>query len=328
MTGLSSHGAAVIGHPSTSVLILIPAFNEERFIGSVVLKARRYSAQVVVVDDGSTDTTAAIAEAAGAKVLRHPVNQGKGAALNTGFQYARELGAAVVVTVDGDGQHLVDEIAAVVSPILAGQADLVVGSRYLDPRSEVPAVRIFGHALFNFVTTQSSGVQLTDSQSGFRAFSARALQSLTFQSRGFSVESEMQFMARDHGLRILEVPITILYNDRPKRPVLHHGLLVLNGLLGLVGQYRPLLFFGLSGLFLLLLGIGWGTWVVRIYVVSRQLAIGYALISVLLTLFGTVTLFSGIILHSVRGLLLSFLQGGNAPSSGRTPEIRLDNTSN
>lgn len=291
--------------------VLIPAYNEERFIGSVVLKARRYTDQVLVVDDGSTDATAAIAEAAGAQVLRHAQNRGKGAALNTGFQAARGLGATLVVTIDADGQHLVEEISTVVAPILAGEADLVVGSRYLEPRSTVPPVRIFGHQLVNVATTHLSGVALTDSQSGFRAFSARALRSLSFQSHGFSVESEMQFLARDHRLRTVEVPITILYPDRPKRGVVRHGLLVLNGLLQLVGQYRPLLFFGLAGLILLVAGLGWGLWIVEIYVETHRLAIGYALISVLLSVVGTITLFSGLILHSVRGLLLGVGQRGD-----------------
>lgn len=301
-----------VGKPRLNLVVVIPAYNEERFIGSVVLKARQHTQQVVVVDDGSIDATAEIAEAAGARVIRHARNQGKGAALNTGFRFAREQRAAVVVTIDGDGQHLVDDMSSIIAPILSGQADLVVGSRYLTASSDVPRIRVFGHRLFNFITGQSAGVRLTDSQSGFRAFSERALRSLSFHSRGFAVESEMQFMARDHELRVVEVPITILYRDRPKRPVFHHGLLVLNGSLALMGQYRPLLFFGFSGLLLMVLGIGWGAWFVRIYLVSQRFAIGHALIGVLLTLIGTLSLFSGIILHSVRGLLLSVMRVGSA----------------
>lgn len=289
------------------VVILIPAYNEERFIGSVVLKARRLGAEIVVVDDGSTDATAEIAEAAGAMVIRHAVNQGKGSALNTGFRFARERGAAIVVTIDGDGQHLPEEMDAVIAPIESGAADIVVGSRYLESTSEVPRHRVWGHRAFNALTNGASGVAVTDSQSGFRAFSERALTAFAFQSTGFSVESEMQFLAKEHGLRVAEVPITIRYSDQPKRNVIIHGLLVLNGVLRLIGQHRPLLFFGGSGALILIAGLLWGLYVVDIYRVTTRLAVGYALISVLLSIIGVVMFFTGIMLHSVRGLLLEIL---------------------
>lgn len=291
-----------------TIIAIIPAFNEERFIGSVALTAGAYVTAVLVVDDGSTDRTADVAEAAGCVVIRHGSNLGKGAALNTGFRKARELGADAVVTLDADGQHRPEELVLVVTPILDGRADIVVGSRYLELRSQVPLHRTLGHRVFNLLTRRFSGVSSTDSQSGFRAFSDRALQTLCFRASGFAVESEMQFLAHDHGLRLLEIPITIVYHQPPKRPVLAHGWLVLNGILRIVGQYRPLLFFGGLGLIFLLAGLGSGALVVEIYRASQILATGYALVSVLLTLIGTVALFSGIVLHSVRGLLLGLIR--------------------
>ncbi len=290
------------------VVAIIPAYNEERFIGSVVLKARRFAGTVIVVDDGSSDDTAAVAEAAGAVTVRHATNQGKGVALNTGFARARELAPDAVVVLDGDGQHLTSEMDQVLAPALAGEADIVVGSRYLEHTSDVPRHRVLGHWAFNRLTRLTSGIASTDSQSGYRAFSRRAVDALHFSSHGFSVESEMQFLAQDLGLRLKEVPITIRYTDKPKRSVVSHGLTVLNGILQLVGQHRPLLFFGVPGLLALLTGIVWGGVVVRIYSVSGQLAVGYALISVLLTILGSLGLFAGIILHSVRGLILDYLR--------------------
>lgn len=289
-------------------LTIIPAYNESRFIGSVVLQARQFSETVVVVDDGSTDDTARIAEAAGAIVLRHPHNQGKGAALNTGFCYAREMDPDAVITLDADGQHLPQQILAVVAPVLDDKADVVVGSRYLEHTSDVPKHRIVGHQVFNRITEQLSGTHLTDSQSGFRAFSRKALESVSFQSNGFSVESEMQFWVRDQDLRLVEVPITIRYTDKPKRPVIKHGMMVLTGILRLVGQYRPLLFLGVPGTIMLVAGLFWGLRVVDIYRTSQILATGYALISVLLAILGSLALFTGIILHSVRGLLVEVLR--------------------
>ncbi|MCP5096860.1 MAG: glycosyltransferase family 2 protein [Chloroflexi bacterium] len=294
---------------STSrVAVIIPAYNEERFIGSVVLKSRQYSDNVIVVDDGSSDQTAAVAATAGAYVIEHHINQGKGGALNTGFAYAQDIGADVIVTIDADGQHDVEEISAVIDPVINGDADLVIGSRYLVNNSDVPPHRVIGHKAFNFITNQASGTSVTDSQSGFRAFSPRCLSKLAFSSNGFSVESEMQFIAREHALKLVEVPITIYYHDAPKRSVWAHGLTVLNGILRLVGQYRPLLFFGLVGICMLILGLGWGLWVIDLFRQTRELATGYALISALLFIIGNIALSTGIILHSVRGLLLNIPQ--------------------
>lgn len=297
-------------------LAIIPAYNEARYIGSVVLKALKYVGGVIVVDDGSTDDTAEIARLAGAIVVRHKVNAGKGVALNTGFQKAQELFIPdVVITIDGDWQHLPEELPQVAAPVLSGKADMVIGSRYLQKDSKVPLQRILGHWGFNFLLNLSSGTPLSDSQSGFRAFSLKAVRSICksahgFGSRGFSVESEMQFMAKDFGLTVVEVPITIRYLDKPKRSVLSHGLRVLNGILKLIGQTRPLLFFTIPGIAFLLLGALTGLWVIHSYQVNQELAIGTALLALLFCFIGTLALFTGIILHSLRGMVLDLARGG------------------
>ncbi len=290
-----------------NIVVIIPAYNEERFIGSVVLQVNRYADTVIVVDDGSSDRTAEIASEAGALVVRHPKNKGKGEALNTGFEKALELEPDVVVTIDADGQHVPSELPILISPIVNGEADLVIGSRYLEDRSDVPKHRVWGHRMFNLITHAASGTRVSDSQSGYRAFSPKALKQISFSSAGFSVESEMQFIAKENDFKVKEVPITIHYSDPPKRSVWGQGLGVLNGILRLMGQFRPLLFFGLPGLFILFLGLGWGFWVVDIYRRTETLAVGYAMISVLLTLIGMLGFSTGIILHSVRGLLIELI---------------------
>ena len=290
------------------VVAVIPAYNEERFIGSVVLRAHKLVDKIMVVDDGSIDATAEIAQSAGATVMHHDQNKGKGVALNTGFEYARQLEPELVITLDADGQHIPEEIVKLSAPIIDGKADIVVGSRYLEKTSQVPRHRVLGHHFFNIITGQASGVPLTDSQSGFRAFSKRALEAIYFRSNGFSVECEMQFLASEQKLNIVEVPITIHYYDKPKRSVVVHGLTVLNGLLRLVGQYRPLLFLGVTGLILIAAGIGWAVPVIAIYRKSQFIPLGYFFISVALNLSGLFSLFTGIILHSVRGLLLDLLR--------------------
>ncbi len=286
------------------IVAVIPAFNEARFIGSVVLQTLQHACTVIVVDDGSTDLTAQIAQSAGAVVVQHVYNHGKGAALNTGFQVASQYQTDALVTLDADGQHRPEELCSVVAPILDGNADLVIGSRYLNDISEVPRHRIWGHWVFNLITRLASGMNSSDSQSGYRAFSPRALTETCFSSAGFSVESEMQFIAKEHDLRLIEVPIMIQYPDKPKRNVLGHGLSVFNGVLRLVGQYRPLFFFGVPGMVVLLAGLAWGWRVVDIYSQWKILAVGYAMISVLLVILGSLGLFTGILLHSIRGLLL------------------------
>lgn len=290
------------------VVAVIPAYNEERFIGSVVLQARRFVDTVIVVDDGSDDATGEIARAASALVLRHQVNQGKGKALATGLKYARELQPRAVVILDGDGQHLPTEIPAVLAPVLNGEADMVVGSRYLNGHSRVPFLRVMGHHVFNFFTNRTSGVHLTDSQNGFRSFSAQVLDALSFHSNGFSVESEMQFLAREYGWKVKEVPVTVRYTDKPKRPVFFHGLVVLDGILKFIGRRRPLFSFSLLGSLLLLTGLGWGFCVVEIYRRTLELAVGYALICVMLIILGATAISTGIILHSIRGFLIDLIR--------------------
>lgn len=291
----------------SGVLIAIPAYNEQRAIGSVVLQARLNGWPVLVVDDGSHDDTSAIAAAAGAVVRRHEVNQGKAEALNTIFQMARECQAEVLLLVDGDGQHLVDEADLLLEPILNGRADMVIGSRFLNSSAgDVPKIRRMGLSMITKATQIASGTDISDSQSGYRAFSHRAIQELTFSSSGFSAEVEMLFTARNKGLRLAEVPITAVYNEGPvKRNVFGQGAGVLNGLLQLVGQHRPLMFFSGLGLLMLLLGSIGALVVVDIYRQTRTLAIGYSLITVLMCIMGLTSLFTGITLHSIRGGLVA-----------------------
>ncbi|WP_238626274.1 glycosyltransferase family 2 protein [Aggregatilinea lenta] len=291
----------LLPHP---IVAVIAAHNEDRFIGSVVLKASQHVDHVIVVDDGSQDATADIARAAGAEVLLHDHNRGKAEAVNTGLSRARDMGAALVVLLDADGQHDPNHIPALIEPIRSGAADVVVGSRFLGIRSRIPRWRIFGQHALTLATNVASGVPLTDSQSGYRALSRSALERLRFRPNGgFSIESEMQFLVHQHGLTIAEVPVTMTYEEPAKRNPFSHGLQVLNAIITLVSQHRPLFFFGVSGMILLLIGIALGLLVIDRYNTYKTLAVGYALISILLDVAGIQTLFTGVILHSIRAFL-------------------------
>lgn len=286
------------------IIALIPAYNEERFIGSVVLKTHQYIDKVIVVDDGSSDDTAAIAKAAGAIVIQHDKNMGKGAALNSGFKVARELGAMALVLLDGDGQHRPDDIPAMLDPILNNSADMVVGSRYLSLDSDIPAYRRVGQHTITMLTNAASGVSSTDSWSGFRAFSLRSIENIFFNEGGWGVDPEFQFQAKTLSLKVAEVPIIAIYDESAKRNPIPHGLKTLNAIMRMTGQHRPLLFMGGLGLLLITIGIWIGLRVVAIYQASKELAVGMTILSTLLIVVGTVFLSTGVILHSIRALLL------------------------
>lgn len=230
-------------------LIVIPAYNEELTIGSVVALAKKYG-DVLVVDDGSKDRTSEIAQNAGAIVVRHETNKGKGAALKTGFGYALSNAYDVVVTIDADGQHNPDEIPHLIEPIIKREADLVIGSRYLNgSKKKIPLYRRLGLWVLNKSTKVASKIEV-DSQSGFRTLSRKALERLNLSSSGYAVETDMVVNAREQGLRIKEVPISVRYdvpNKHKKNPV-SHGFGVLASVVGLIGYKRPLLLFGVLSL--------------------------------------------------------------------------------
>lgn len=287
------------------ILAAIPCFNEERFIGSVVLKAKDYVDRVMVIDDGSTDNTAIVAEAAGATVVNHDCNRGKGAAVSTAFEQARAMGCRALVLLDGDGQHEPADIPHLLRPVLDGQADMAVGSRFLQVKSAIPGYRIWGQRLLTLLTNVGSQAKLTDSQSGFRAFSPKAIKALSFAEEGLSVESEMQFLAKEANLRLVEIPVSIGYHDRAKRSPLAHGMGVFNSILGLISRRLPLVFFGVPGAVMLALGLWEGWRVLQLWNSSREFYLGPALITVMLCIVGLLSLFTALILHTIKSFFKS-----------------------
>lgn len=205
------------------IIVIIPAFNEQAAIGEVVQKSLQYADDVLVVDDGSKDDTSEIARNAGASLLKHPTNFGKGISLRDAFRQVE--GYDVVVTIDGDGQHNPDEIPDLTKPIIEGKADFVNGSRYLNGFDEnTPAYRRVGQTVLDIATNVTAGTNLTDSQSGFRAFNGKTIHCYKFRDPGFGIESEMVADAAENNLKIIEVPITVEYdveNSSTKGPVTH-----------------------------------------------------------------------------------------------------------
>ena len=194
------------------ITAIIPAYNEEKTIGSVVLGTQQHVSRVIVVDDGSSDQTSQIAKLAGAEVLVHPVNQGKGAALKTGFEAVKD--SEIIVTLDSDGQHDTGLIPKLVKPIQDDEADVVNGSRYLHGKDDdTPAYRRVGQNVLDAATNISGHLKITDSQSGFRAFAGHTIPVFGFHSSGYTIESEMLIDAANAGLRIMEVEIEAIYGE-------------------------------------------------------------------------------------------------------------------
>ncbi len=201
----------------------IPAYNEDRFIGEIVQKAKKYADEVIVVDDGSTDFTTQKAEAAGATVIRHEVNKGAGAATETCFNAARLRDADVLITLDGDGQHDPNEIAQVAVPVLLGEADVVVGSRFIADHRHMPAYRKLGINIINWLFNLGCKAVVHDTQSCFRAYGRKAIQSLRSNEQGFGFSVDLLIQSREKKLSITEVPISCIYHSasHTANPITH-----------------------------------------------------------------------------------------------------------
>jgi len=192
------------------IIALIPAYNEERFIADVVRGALKYL-PAVVIDDGSTDRTADVAEQAGAEVVRHKVNSGKGAALNTGFDLALARGADAAITLDADGQHDPDEIPLFIEAFRSDKGDLLIGQRSF---SEMPAKNQFGNRTGTWLLSMAMGRPVPDNQSGYRLLSQDVMRTCKPTSTRFEAEVEILLRAQMAGFRIAWVPIKTIYNDK------------------------------------------------------------------------------------------------------------------
>lgn len=241
----------------SSVIAVIPAYNEELTIGTVVALAKQHADEVLVVDDGSKDLTAKISQLSGATVISLDENQGKAAAVLRGFHYAHDNDYDIVVMLDGDGQNNPDEIPLLIAPLLDDSADLVVGSRFMKLGYAIPAYRQVGQKVLNIATNLSSGGKASDTQSGFRALNRECLEGLlSLESEGFGIESDMLNLASDMELRLAEVPISVEYRvpkGHSKNPV-SHGVGLLSTVVKAMSYRRPLFLFGSLGIIMIIFG--------------------------------------------------------------------------
>jgi len=281
------------------VLAGIPAYNEARYVGSIVLQAKQYVDEVIVVDDGSTDNTVKVAELAGATVVRHDENKGYGAAIQSIMSEAKRRNADVLVLLDADAQHDPNEIPSLVKPILEG-FDLVVGSREAQ-KDKTPRYRRIGKEVIFRSTRLASKTNISDSECGFRAFSKKAMSELDLKANGMAVSSETIILAAEKNLKITEVPISNIYTaDGSTLNPIRHGIDVLSRIIVMISERRPLFAFGLAGGILLVLGLVFGFRVLGIASTTGSLAVGSAVLTALFIIAGILSIFTGVILNALR----------------------------
>ena len=203
-------------NPKKDLLILIPAYNEARFIAQVIRESAPYAAEVAVVDDGSIDATGEVAEKAGATVIRHLANKGKGAALQTGFNYAFGKGYQAVLTMDGDGQHRSEDIPSLLERYQKSGAGMVVGCR---PRNlkNMPLDRLIANWFTSMLISFLARQRVQDSQSGFRVMDVKIMPSLSFSTSHFDTESEILVDASRAGFKITEAKIQTVYGTEKSK---------------------------------------------------------------------------------------------------------------
>ena len=282
------------------ITIGIPAYNEEKNIASIITKLKKITDSIIVCDDGSSDMTSDISKNLGAIVITHKKNMGYGVAINSIFQKAKELNSDLLVTFDADGQHRVEDIEKVVEPIKNNTADLVIGSRFLDKKSNVPNYRKIGIKVITKITNASIKKKLTDSQSGFRAYNKQVLSQISPSDIGMGISTEILIKSSSKGLRIMEVPVTILYSgDTSTHNPVSHGTSVLLSTIKFTSIEHPLKFYGIPSVIFLIIGGIFTTLAIQYYIDVGRLNSNLTLIGGGTVLIGVILLICAILLYSL-----------------------------
>ena len=285
-------------------LVCIPVYNEESSIRDIVAKSLSYADKVIVCNDGSTDDTENVAKRAGAVVISHKKNQGYGAAISTLFDYARKENAQIMVTLDGDSQHDPNQIPLLIDTLITHDVDVVIGSRFLDNNTDASGYRKTGIKIITSASNYGTNFKVSDSQSGFRAYSKNAIDAIHPTEQGMSISTEILLKISNKGLSVAEVPITVSYKgDTSEHHSVPHGVSVLMNTLKYISIKHPLQFYGLPGIVLILTGIILGGVFLDVYLNQQIIFYGSLLASVVLFLFGAILSVTAIILFSMANLM-------------------------
>jgi len=287
------------------ITVGIPAYNEEENIAKIISQIKDVTQSIIVCDDHSTDDTNKIAKALGADVVTHPKNMGYGSAIKSIFAKAKEIDSDVLVTMDADGQHRIEDLKKILEPILSGTVDVCIGSRFLGKNVEnVPSYRKVGIKVLTKLTNVSLKEAITDSQSGFRAYAKKAISEIIPTDSGMAISNEILLKASSLNLRIGEVPIVVLYDgDTSTHNPVSHGTSVFVSTLKFIAIEHPLRFFVLPGTLILLLGLSFVLWALQLFSDSGILVTNITLIGIACLIFGAILIVNGINLFSITHLL-------------------------
>ena len=283
------------------IIVGIPAFNEEKNIAVLIIQLKKIADEIIVCNDGSTDLTSKIAEELGVTVINHEKNLGYGAAIRSIFLKSKNLDGDMLVTIDADGQHRIDDINKIINPIIDGESDLVIGSRFLDEsEDEVPQYRKVGIKVITKITNATIKKQLTDSQSGFRAYSKKVLNELNLSELGMGISTEILIKASTKNFRISEVPIKIIYDgDTSTHNPISHGSSVLFSTIKYTSIEHPLKFYGIPSMIFFAIGVFFTYYSIEYYAEVGRLNTNLALVSAGSMLTAIVLFITCILLYSL-----------------------------
>ena len=283
----------------------IPAFNEEKNVGSVIVELLKFVDIVIVCDDGSNDNTGMIAKKMGAIVVNHERNLGYGAGIKSLFLKARELGVDVLVTLDADGQHRPEDVLTVLEPIKKHETDIVIGSRFLDQnQQQIPSYRKAGIKIITKLANTTLDKTITDSQSGFRAYNSNVLSEIIPLEHGMGVSNEILIKANKKGFTISEVPIVVSYQgDTSTHNPVSHGASVIFSTLKIISIENPFKLYGIPGSIFLAIGLFFTVLTIQDFTETKQMLLSTAIIGAATIIFGTILLMTAIILYSVVNLI-------------------------
>jgi len=287
------------------ITVGIPAYNEEENIAKIISQLKDITSSIIVCDDHSTDNTNKIAKSLGVDVVTHSKNMGYGSAIKSIFAKAKEIDSDVLVTMDADGQHRIEDLKKILEPILSGTVDVCIGSRFLGKNVEnVPSYRKVGIKVLTKLTNVSLKEAITDSQSGFRAYAKKAISEIIPTDSGMAISNEILLKASSLNLRICEVPIVVLYDgDTSTHNPVSHGTSVFVSTLKFIAIEHPLRFFVLPGALILLLGLSFVLWALQLFSDSGILVTNITLIGIACLIFGAILIVNGINLFSITHLL-------------------------